>query len=228
MESLKKHEVFEIEVLEKLNSVKLLNPLVFGGGTMLRLCYELNRYSVGLDFWFIKKVSQKKYFKKMKDFLGKEYELTDAQIKFYTLLFEFRSKNYPKRLKIEIRKKTKECDHEERIAFSKYSTKQVILRVHTLEQTMKNKIEAALERKEIRDCFDIEFLLMRGAPLTAPKKELEKLKDLLLGFKEKDFKVTLGSILEPDERKYYITNKFSYLLDKIENALREPDQSRQH
>ena len=218
MESLKKHEVFEMEALEKLNSVRLLEPLVFGGGTMLRLCYELDRYSVDLDFWFIKKVSQKDYFRKLKDFLGKEYELTDAQIKFHTLLFEFRSRNYPKRLKIEIRKKMKECDYTEKIAFSEYSTKQVILKVHTLEQTMKNKIAAALERKEIRDCFDIEFLLRRGVSLSASKKELDKLRDVILGFKEKDFKVTLGSILEPEARKYYVTNKFSYLLDKIEQA----------
>jgi hypothetical protein len=91
----------------------------------------------------------------------------------------------------------------------------VILKVHTPEQAMKNKIEAALERKEIRDCFDIKFLLRRGAALSASGKKLEKLKDVILGFKEKDFKVTLGSILEPEARKYYITNKFSYLLDKI-------------
>jgi hypothetical protein len=34
------HEVFEIEVLDRLNSAKLLDPLVFGGGTMLRLFKE--------------------------------------------------------------------------------------------------------------------------------------------------------------------------------------------
>ena len=30
---------------------------------------------------------------------------------------------------------------------------------------MKNKIEAFLDREEIRDCFDIEFLLRRGVDL---------------------------------------------------------------
>jgi len=37
MNILGRHEVFEIEVLDKLNSLKLLDPLVFGGGTMLTL-----------------------------------------------------------------------------------------------------------------------------------------------------------------------------------------------
>ncbi|MCK7512410.1 MAG: nucleotidyl transferase AbiEii/AbiGii toxin family protein [Desulfobacterales bacterium] len=65
MDILGRHEAFEIEVLDKLNSAKLLDPLVFGGGTMLRLCHELNRYSVDLDFWFITKDRAKAFFDKL-------------------------------------------------------------------------------------------------------------------------------------------------------------------
>ncbi len=50
------HEVFEIEVLDRLQRARVLENLVFGGGTMLRLCHELNRYSVDMDFWFIRDV----------------------------------------------------------------------------------------------------------------------------------------------------------------------------
>ena len=168
MDSLRKHELFEIEVLERLNSARSFESLVFGGGTMLRLCHELDRYSVDLDFWFVKNVDPDEYFENIKSFLGKEYELTYSQVKHYTLLFELRSKSYPNRLKIEIRRQVKECDHQERIAFSRYDTKQIVLRVHTLEQTMKNKVEAALSRGEIRDFYDLEFLLRRGI---SPKTE---------------------------------------------------------
>lgn len=211
MDILKRHEVFEIEVLERLKNAKFLEPLVFGGGTMLRLCYELNRCSAGLDFWFLKKTDEKAYFKKLREYLSKEYELTDAQIKFYTILFEIRSKGYPKRLKIEIRKQIKPCDFQERIAFSRYSSKQVILRVHTLEQTMKNKIAAALERGEVRDFFDIESLLKKGVPLKASAGELAGLKEAISKLDKKDFRVTLGSMLEPEMRKYYAKDGFSYL-----------------
>ena len=69
----------------------------------------------------------------------KDYEITDAQKKHYTLLLQVRSPRYPRRLKIEIRKEIKECDFQDKIAFSRYSTNQVLLRAHTLEQTMKNK-----------------------------------------------------------------------------------------
>lgn len=53
MDIRQQHEVFEIEVLDKLRRRRLLEPLVFEDGTMLRLCHELGRYSVDLDFWFI-------------------------------------------------------------------------------------------------------------------------------------------------------------------------------
>ncbi len=51
MQDLIQHEQFELEVLDRLNSGRLLTNLIFGGGTMLRLCHGLDRYSVDLDFW---------------------------------------------------------------------------------------------------------------------------------------------------------------------------------
>jgi len=215
MDIFKKHEVFEIEVLERLKNGGFLEPLVFGGGSMLRLCFELNRYSTDLDFWFIRKVGPKNYFQRLKIYLDNFYELTDAQIKFFTLLFEIRSPEYPNRLKIEIRKIIKSCDYQERIAFSPQSTKQVILRVCTLNQMMKNKIEAALERRDIRDCFDIEFLLRRGIHFDAPVGKLIELKKIIKLFKARDYRVTLGSTLAAEDRKYYSENDFEYLLRKI-------------
>ena len=216
MDILRQHEVFEMEVLEKMNSAKLLDPLVFGGGTMLRLCHELNRYSVDLDFWFVKKISKKDFFEKGRRAFEKDYEITDAQMKHYTILFEIRSSRYPKRLKIEIRREWKECDYQQTIAFSRFSTRQVILKAHTLDQSMKNKIEAFLDRGEIRDCFDIEFMLRRGVEIPvrdegqsiAFQKKLARLKD-------RDFKVKLGSILEDDIREYYVTHRFHFLQERL-------------
>lgn len=215
MDALRKHEIFEIELLAKLKNANLLRPLVFSGGTMMRLCYDLGRHSTDLDFWFIRKVAQKDYFKEIKKEIADAYEITDAQMKFNTLLFEIRSKNYPKRLKIEIRRGLKKCDYEERIAFSKYSTIQVILNVHTLEQMMKNKIAAALDRKDIRDVFDIEFLLRQGISLPKEKNKLINIRQIINNFKDKEYKVTLGSVLESETRSFYIKNKFDYLVKKI-------------
>ncbi len=46
----------------------------------------------------------------IKQALEQEYDLTDTQTKYYTLLLEVRSSNYPRHLKIEIRKELRECD----------------------------------------------------------------------------------------------------------------------
>lgn len=217
MDILSKHEIFEIEVLEKLKNGDFLRPLIFVGGTMLRLCYELNRYSTDLDFWFVKKTDYTVYFNKLKKYLARDYEVTDAQIKFNTLLLEIRSKNYPKRLKIEIRKELKNLDFQEKIAFSKYGTTQVMLKAVTLEQALKNKIKAALDRKDIRDFFDMEFLMRQGAGLKADRGDLIALRKIITGFKDKDYRVVLGSLLESDLRNYYVKNKFEFLIARIDS-----------
>ena len=220
MDILRQHEVFEIEVLEKMNSAKMLEPLVFGGGTMLRLCHELSRYSVDLDFWFVKKISKDAYFETGRKTFERDYEITDAQMKRYTILFELRSARYPKRLKIEIRREWKEVDYQQTIAFSRFSTKQVLLKAHTLDQTMKNKIEAFLDRGEIRDCFDIEFMLRRGVEIPFKDKgQYLAFQKKLTRLKERDFKVKLGSILENDIRKYYVTQRFRFLQEKLTSII---------
>ncbi len=219
MNIFEKHEVFEIEVLNELKNANLLNSVVFVGGTMLRLCYDLNRYSMDIDFWFIRTVNYSDYFLKLKKKLIALYELTDAKEKLNTLLVELRSPLYPKKLKIEMRKGVVDCDYNEKIAFSQYSNIQIILRVITLEEAMKNKIKAAINRKEIRDFYDIEFLLRKGIDFSPDKEKLIMLREIALDFKEKDFKVILGSVLEAKMRKYYIDNKFDYLIKKINEEL---------
>jgi hypothetical protein len=216
MDIWQRHEVFEIEVLDRMNSAKLLDPLVFGGGTMLRLCHELPRYSVDLDFWLLRKITQKSFFDKALKILEKFYEVTVAQIKHFTLLFELRTARYPKRLKIEIRREPEECEYQGKIAFSRFSSHQVILKAHTLDQTMKNKIEAFLDRKEIRDCFDIEFLLRKGVALNINDKgKILSFREKISRLKDRDFKVKLGSILEVPMRQYYVQHRFSFLEGKL-------------
>jgi hypothetical protein len=85
---------------------------------------------------------------------------------------------------------------------------------------MKNKFDAFLDRGEIRDCFDIEFLLRRGVELPAlTNRQFNEFQKKLVRFKEKDFKVKLGSILENEIRKYYVEQRFGYLQEKL--ALRQ-------
>lgn len=219
MQDLQNLEIFEIEVLEILNSIRVLDNLYFGGGTMLRLCHNLNRYSTDLDFWIDITLDSKSLFSKLKDEFKNRYKIVDAENKKYTLLFEIKSTAYKRNLKIEIRKEQIDFDWERKIAFSRFTNKQVTVKGLTLQQMMKNKIEALLSRKIIRDCLDIEFLLMRGVELPPDKTKLEEIKQIIGSFKERDFKVTLGSILEEKERKFYLENRFKFLKEEINRKL---------
>jgi len=211
MQDLVLQERFEIEVLEGLNSSRLLNPLVFEGGSMLRLCYGLNRYSVDLDFSLIKEINLDEFFKKCKDYLEKNYKIKDAANKFYTILFELSSPHYPRSLKIEIRKERKKVKIEEAIAYSRYSNIQVLVKTISLSSMMNLKIRSFIDRGEIRDCFDIEFLLKRGIRLDAPPEVLKRVLTRIEGLTKRDYTVKLGALLEENERRYYTKNNFKLL-----------------
>ncbi|MBA7637319.1 hypothetical protein ES703_44962 [subsurface metagenome] len=219
MNDLVQQEIFEIEVLAWLKNKGFLRNMIFGGGTMLRLCYNLKRYSVDLVFWTyrINKINQ--FFINLKDSLKADYDLTDAQNKYYTLLFEIRKASYPRKLKIEIRKENKESDFQETIAYSPYSNQQVLVKSFTLGQMMKNKIGALLDRKEIRDVFDIEFLTRKSVNISANYEELKKIREIIKGFEKRDYYVTLGSLLADDIREYYKKDNFTYLLGIIDERL---------
>lgn len=219
MQTLQNLEKLEIEVLELLNSIKALDSLYFGGGTMLRLCHNLNRYSTDIDFWLDIKTDAKIFYPSVKKILAGSYHLTDSANKKFTLLYEIKSPSLNRSLKIEIRKERQNFEWERKIAFSKFSNKQVLVKGLTLKQMMKNKIAAFLSRKIIRDCFDIEFLLMRGVQLTEDKDKLEQALNLINNFKEQDYKVSLGSILDEKERKFYIENRFQLLKEEISKKL---------
>ena len=165
-----------------------------------------------LDFWFRKAIEPEKFFLACKEIFSAFYRLKDAAQKHYTLLFELASPDYPRALKIEIRREIKKVKTEDAIAFSPYSRRQVLVRVVSLEAMMQGKIEALLERKEIRDCFDIEFLLKRGVELKAQPEVLAKMVSIIEGFRKQDYSVKLGSLLEAEDRRFYATNNFRFLL----------------
>lgn len=219
MQDLIKHEQFELEVLDRLNSGRFLVDLIFGGGTMLRLCHGLDRYSVDLDFWVVRDIEWEKFYRKLEKYLVQYYELTDSANKFYTILFELKSSSFPRSLKIEIRKGAKNIKIESSIAYSSHYNIQVMMRTVTLEEMMKSKIEAFLNRKEIRDVYDIEFLLKRGIPVDAENDKLAALLQGLRKFKKTDYSVKLGSLLGATQREYYLVNNFRILEAHLHNRL---------
>ena len=216
MQRLARHEGFEMALLQWLRSKRFLDSLCLGGGTMLRVCHELPRYSLGMDFWFFKEQQYEEFYVELYGSLAREHDLTDAQNKYYSILFEIRREKAVPRLKIEIRKNVASPGStEEKIAFSPHFPYQVLVRGFTLEQMLKNKVRALIERGEVRDAFDLEFLLRKGLALRLSEEEKRMVLKRLKGFTEKDFSVKLGSIILAELRDYYRKKRFSYLEEKL-------------
>jgi len=216
LKRLEDHESFEMAMLQWLGSKRIVGSLVFGGGTMLRLCHELPRYSLDMDFWFFRETDFGQFHRRLSDVLSKEHDVTDSQNKYHSILFEIRRAKGTPRLKIEIRKKlAPPGTSEEKIAFSPHFPTQVLIRGFTLNQMFRNKVAALLDRGEIRDAFDLEFLARKGTTLELSEEEKKEILSRLKGFTKKDFDVKLGSVLLPELRDYYRENRFIYLEEKL-------------
>jgi predicted nucleotidyltransferase component of viral defense system len=100
---------------------------------------------------------------------------------------------------------------EQVIAYSKHANTQVFLRAVSLSDMMESKLEAFLNRQEIRDLFDMEFLFKKGVPLKASDDTLREVLRLINAFPRKDYTVKLGSLLEKEQRKYYSAENFKIL-----------------
>lgn len=216
MKRLEEHEAFEMRALRWLSSKRFLGPLVMGGGTMLRLCHELPRYSIDMDFWFYRATEYGAFYERLSEAMKREWDVTDGWNKFYSILLEIRRAKGAPRLKIEIRKEVaSQGSSEQKIAFSPHFPEQVLVRGFTLRQMIWNKAVALIDRGEIRDAFDIEFLLRRGVTMEIPEKEKKKLLSKVRGFTKNDFDVKLGSVLLPELREYYREHRFEYLEQKL-------------
>ena len=211
MQDLIKQERFEIEVLDRLNSGKFLSNLVFGGGTMLRLCHGLDRFSIDLDFWLRREKAPADLPGVLKSYLANYYTIKDATDKFYTILLELKSPRYLRSLKIEIRKEAGKFRTEQAIAYSRHSTLQVLVKTVSLPDMMASKVNAFLNRKEIRDVYDLEFLVKKGVPLTLPEQQRKDLLEEINNLTKRDYTVKLGMLLEEEQRNYYRTENFKIL-----------------
>jgi len=151
-----------IEVVQALARSEAGSQIAFKGGTALRLFYDLPRFSEDVDYDFLNGISAEKLLNIIKNVsVKKKWEITDAALKYHTVLLELRFQG-PERnfhLKIEISTRKKSLD-----------TTIMPLRgvaILTLEPSflMTEKLLTFIERQAGRDIFDAWFILKNGYPL---------------------------------------------------------------
>lgn len=84
---------------------------------------------------------------------------------------------------------------------------------------MNLKTAALIDRGEIRDAYDMEFLVKRGVLPAAETEVLHRALDRIAAFKKTDYAVKLGSLIEPELRPYYRDRNFRILKAAIEDRL---------
>ena len=216
MDRLIEHEALQMAMLQWLGSKRFLASLAFGGEAMLRLCHELPRYSLGLEFSFFKEESYDGFYDRLYTSLLEDHNISNAQNDNNSIVVEVEGEKGMPKLKIEITKTTvPPGSTEEKIAFSPHFPTQILIRGFTLQKMLQNKILSLLTHGEIRDSFDVEFFIRKGVDLNLPEVEKKKVLKKLRGFKKRDFDVKLGGILQPELRDYYRRQRFAYLEEKL-------------
>ncbi len=161
----RKHRKIMFEILRDIYRSDLGFYLGFKGGTMLYFFYNLNRFSVDLDFDLLlsaeerKKISEEDILKKLEVIVRPYGKIEDIYNKNYTLFILLNYENGQRNLKIEISK---------RVAYkNKYEFKNLYgtdIKCMVIEDAFAHKLLAATGRRVPvnRDFFDLYFFWKNG------------------------------------------------------------------
>jgi predicted nucleotidyltransferase component of viral defense system len=227
-----KHRGVMIEVLTAIFSDPKLAPVLgFKGGTALYIFYNLNRFSVDLDFDLLEPDVEEEVYKRMIELLSSFGEIKDSALKRFGALISVSYEKGLHQLKVDI---------SNRQSSARYELKHFLgipMRVMQIEDMFTNKLLALTERKSPagRDVFDVYFLLKNktaiNEKLLAERAEInliDQLKKSIEYIEENfDFNMleALGELVEKN-KKEWVKNKLKQetllalriKLDSLENA----------
>lgn len=150
------HKTILYQILKDIYSNKNISPFLgFKGGTAALIFYELDRFSVDLDFDLLDHDKEDIVFKEIETILKKYGTIKEAYKKKYTLFFLISYEKEAHNIKVEINR---------RGTISKYEVKDyagLSMLVMTKNDMFSNKLLAMYERmgRANRDIYDVWFFL---------------------------------------------------------------------
>lgn len=177
MLNIENHKNILIKILKDIYTDNTLGPLLgFKGGTAALLFYELNRFSVDLDFDLLSPEKEDYVYERIGKIISAYGKIKDQNKKHYTLFYELAYSEADYNIKVEINRRNFGSKYEIINYFG------ILMQVMTKEDMFANKLAALYERAERanRDIFDVWFFLQNNWPIN---KELVE-KRLGLSFKE--------------------------------------------
>lgn len=156
------HKTILFQILKDIYSDTAVSPFLgFKGGTAALMFYELNRFSVDLDFDLLDESKEDYVFERVIEIIKKYGVIKESRKKRFNLLCVLSYEDKAHNIKIEINR---------RQFGSKYEIKTylgVSILVMVPEDMFANKLMAMHERigKTSRDIYDVWFFLQHRFPL---------------------------------------------------------------
>jgi len=180
-------------IMEEL--YKVFNDAVFHGGTAIWRCYNGNRFSEDIDVYIPKNIEKINIL--FNNFEKKGFQIEKKKIGGNSIFSSMKFNNTIVKFEALFKKSESILKNYEQIDGN-------FIAVYTLapEQFIKEKVDAYLKRRKIRDLYDVFFLLKY---LDEKEKIKEDLIRLLKGFKkpldEQDLNVIILEGIIPETKK---------------------------
>ncbi|MCX6736985.1 MAG: nucleotidyl transferase AbiEii/AbiGii toxin family protein [Candidatus Parcubacteria bacterium] len=224
-----KHKNILIKILKDIfKDASISSILGFKGGTAAILFYELDRFSVDLDFDLLDPEKEDYVFERVKTILEKYGKLKQARKKmfnlFYLLSYDNKDIN-AQNVKVEISRQGFDSKYDI-ISFLGIS-----MQVMIKEDMAAHKLCAMYERitKSNRDIFDVQFLLSHDWPINKKivetrmsmsyKEFLRKSIKIIDGFNDRNMLSGMGELLTEKQKIWVKTKLKSETLFSLRLAL---------
>jgi len=212
-----KHKNILIKILKDIYTDATISPILgFKGGTAATFFYNLDRFSVDLDFDLLDSEKEDYVFERVKTIIENYGTLKEAQKKRFNLLYilSYNDKDInAQNIKVEINR---------REFGSKYAVESFLgisMQVMVKEDMVAHKLCAMYERigKTNRDIFDVQFFLSHDWPVNKKIVEdrmgmsyaefLKKCIDMLEKLDDNDVLSGMGELLLTEKQKAWVKAK---------------------
>ncbi|MBU2578536.1 nucleotidyl transferase AbiEii/AbiGii toxin family protein [Patescibacteria group bacterium] len=210
------HKNILIKILKDIYTNSTIGPILgFKGGTAVYLFYNLNRFSVDLDFDLLDAKKEDQVFEQVKKILENYGIIKEAKKKRFNLFYILSYDNKvpgAQNVKVEINR---------REFGSRYEVKSYLgisMKVMVLEDMVSHKFCAMYERigKTNRDIFDIWYFLQNECPINKKiiedrtgmnfKEFLQKCIDSLEKLTNKNILYGMGELLDVKQKDWVKAN----------------------
>lgn len=211
-----KHKNIFIKILKEIFTNHNLAPLLgFKGGTAAYLFYDLNRFSVDLDFDLLEENKEDFVFAEVKKILERYGIVKEADKKrfnlFYILSYNDKAAG-AQNIKVEINRRNFGSKYDVRAYLG------ISMKVMAKEDMAAHKLAAMCERigKTNRDIFDVWFFLQNDWPINKEivekrtglsfKEFLQKCIELLEKMSSKNILAGMGELLDEKQKSWVKAN----------------------